>query len=120
MREQIADGDGVLGTVRVLGEPPADAILEPKLALVVENHHRGGRGHDLGERGEIVEGAIGIDQAGMRAVVEPAVPLLPHHGTATTGGDRHPRESARLNGVHGHAVDHREAGGIDSHRIGDE
>ena len=59
MPQQVLDCDPLLAVVVQLGKEPDDAILEPELALLDQQHDRRRRGHGLGERGHVEDRVAG-------------------------------------------------------------
>src|SRR2546429_571411 len=60
MREQLANGDSVLVAATERRDIVHDRVIGPDLLLIVEDHDGRRGADDLGERGDVVDGALGV------------------------------------------------------------
>ena len=118
MLEQLADGDARLLSAREGGKVARDGRVERDAMLVEEHHHGRGGGDDLGERGEIVERALGGDRRARRRVVERAVAAREHRRIATADDHRRAGKAGRRHSLLDHAIHRREALGGHPDAIG--
>jgi hypothetical protein len=73
----MTDRDVVLGPAGESRDVSPNRVVEAKLALVVEDHDRRRGGDDLGERGEVVDRAVGDHRRGIPGPREPADAAFP-------------------------------------------
>src|SRR5262245_44002173 len=105
MLEQLANGDRALFAFGELGDVLRDQIVEVNLALVEQNHHRRRGCDDLGERGQIVDRALGNDRRALAAPRQSAEALLPHGGATTSNDNRRARIPTRRNSALDDVID---------------
>src|SRR5947207_15508836 len=60
MREQMANGDSVPVAATERRDIVHDRVIEPDLLLIVEDHDGRRGADDLGERDDVVDGALGV------------------------------------------------------------
>jgi hypothetical protein len=84
----MANGDVVFLPAREAGDPLRYAVVQVNLALVEQDHDRRGSADDFGERGEIVDRAIGGDAGPVAAPGQLPKALFPHRCPTTTNDDR--------------------------------
>src|SRR6266513_2825633 len=72
MGEQLANGNAVLVAPAKGRDVVHHRIVEPDLFLVVEDHDRRRGADDLGQRGDVVDGALRVDRSAALAPGKPA------------------------------------------------
>ena len=87
MREKVPNGDAVLVTPGESREVARHGCVEVESPFVVQKHRPSGRGYDLGQRGEIVNGAIGCDGRTPGSPIEPSEALFEDRITVATYND---------------------------------
>src|SRR5690606_11319484 len=88
MHQQMADRDALLVPLAVpLVEVAGDRRIEVELALLDQDHRRGGRADDLGQRCQVVDRGVG-DETEAAAPVEPAVAAQANEAAVTPDGQR--------------------------------
>src|SRR6266576_5910704 len=88
MREQLADGYSILVAAAKGRDVVHDRVVEPDLLFVVEDHNGRRGADDLAERGDVVDGALGVYRCTSFAPGESAESLLENRRPLSTDYDR--------------------------------
>ena len=94
MGEEVADGHPLLPRAGELGEVLLHRIVQAHPPVLHQEHHRRGGAHDLGERGQVVDGAVGVHRLGLVAPAPAPDPLLQDDALAAPHGERRAGEGA--------------------------
>ena len=117
VREELTNGDGVLRATGECGKIGVNRGVEIELALVEQDHGRGGRPDDFRERREVVDRPVRTDPGAARGPPDLAEPLLEDGVAAATDDDRGAGVPSRLDAALDDAVDGRESGGGHANRL---
>ena len=110
MRQQVPDGNAILPVALEAGDVGRDAIGKPQLSVFNQLHHRGRRGDDLGERGEIEDR---VERHRLDRRPKGTVPhrLAVHHAIADSRDDHRAGKLAIGNRLRHQRLDQRQAVG---------
>ena len=109
--EQLANGDLILLSTAERGQIVHDALVEVDLLLIEENHDRGRRADNLGERSDVVYRLLRVHGGAGGDPGEPAESPLHHGCSVPSHDDSRARVTPCLDAAGYHALDCLETGG---------